>query len=105
MDTSGHSAVSRTPVLSGRRRKHSPDRRVDVLVLEAPRRGSEYGGYRIALLPVWFFAIGAIVNGIAHPMLAVVSQGYFPGSITSPVVGVLGVLLWVRLQVLTTSSA
>ena len=24
--------------------------------------------------PVWFFAIGAIVNGIAHPMLAVVSQ-------------------------------
>lgn len=62
-------------------------------------------GYRIALFPVWFFAIGAIVNGIAHPMLAVVAQGYFPGLITSPVVGVLGVLLWLRLQALTTSSA
>lgn len=62
-------------------------------------------GYRLALFPVWFFAIGAIVNGIAHPMLAVVAQGYFPGLITSPIVGVLGVLLWLRLQALTTSSA
>jgi hypothetical protein len=61
-------------------------------------------GYRLALFPVWFFAIGAIVNGIAHPMLAVVAQGYFPGLITSPVVGVLGVLLWLRLQAATTSS-
>jgi hypothetical protein len=61
-------------------------------------------GYRLALFPVWFFAIGAIMNGIAHPVLAVVAQGYFPGSITSPVVGVLGVLLWLRLQALTTSS-
>ncbi len=61
-------------------------------------------GYRLALFPVWFFAIGAIVNGIAHPMLAVVAQGYFPGLITSPVVGVLGVLLWLKLQALTTSS-
>jgi len=62
-------------------------------------------GYRLALFPVWFFAIGAIANGIAHPMLAVVGQGYFPGLITSPVVGVLGVLLWLRLQALTTYSA
>jgi hypothetical protein len=61
-------------------------------------------GYRLALFPVRFFAIGAIVNGIAHPMLAVVARGYFPGLITSPVVGVLGVLLWLRLQALTTSS-
>ncbi len=62
-------------------------------------------GYRLALFPVWFFAIGAILNGIAHPLLAVVAQGYFPGLITSPVVGVLGLLLWPRLQALTTSSA
>jgi hypothetical protein len=61
-------------------------------------------GYRLALFPVWFFAIGGIMNGIAHPMLAVVARGYFPGLITSPVVGVLGVLLWLRLQALTTSS-
>ena len=62
-------------------------------------------GYRLALFPVWFVAIGAIANGIAHPMLAVVAHGYFPGLITSPVVGVLGVLLWQRLQALTTYSA
>jgi hypothetical protein len=33
------------------------------------------------------------------------AQRYFPGLIISPVVGVLGALLWLRLQALTTSSA
>jgi hypothetical protein len=58
-------------------------------------------GYRFALFPVWFFAIAAIANGIAHPMLAVVAHGYFPGLITSPVLGILGVLLWRKLLGLT----
>jgi hypothetical protein len=58
-------------------------------------------GYRFALFPVWFFAIAAIMNGIAHPALAVVARGYFPGLISSPVLGVLGVLLWRRLLALT----
>ena len=49
----------------------------------------------------WFFAIAAVVNGIAHPLLAVVAHGYFPGLITAPVLGVLGVLLWLRLLELT----
>jgi Protein of unknown function with HXXEE motif len=62
-------------------------------------------GYRLVLFPIWFFAIAAIANGIAHPLLAVVADGYFPGLITSPVVGVVGVLLWLRLQALTRSSA
>ena len=62
-------------------------------------------GYRSALFPVWFFAIAAIANGIAHPILAVVARGYFPGLITSPVLGVVGVLLWQRLQALTRPSA
>jgi len=61
-------------------------------------------GYRLALFPIWFFAIAAIANGIAHPILAVVVRGYFPGLITSPVVGVVG-LLWLRLQAMTKSSA
>jgi hypothetical protein len=34
-------------------------------------------------------------------MLAVIAHGYFPGLITSPVLGVLGVLLWLRLLGLT----
>jgi hypothetical protein len=62
-------------------------------------------GYWFALFPVWFFAIASIANGIAHPVLAIVVRGYFPGLITSPVVGVLGVLLWVRLQALTAPAA
>jgi hypothetical protein len=62
-------------------------------------------GYRPALFPAWFFAIAAIVNGIAHPALAIASGGYFPGLITSPVVGVLGALLWLRLQKFTRSPS
>jgi hypothetical protein len=58
-------------------------------------------GYWFALFPIWFFAIASIANGIAHPVLAIVVRGYFPGLITSPVVGLLGVLLWLRLQALT----
>jgi hypothetical protein len=62
-------------------------------------------GYRLALFPVWFFAMAAVANGIAHPALAVLAQGYFPGLISSPVVGVCGVLLWLRLHALTRSWA
>jgi hypothetical protein len=58
-------------------------------------------GYWFALFPIWFFAIGSIANGIAHPLFAVAVRGYFPGLITSPIVGVLGVLLRLRLQALT----
>jgi hypothetical protein len=58
-------------------------------------------GYRFALFPVWFFSIAAIANGIAHPILAVIAHGYFPGLVTSPVLGVLGVLLLLRLLGLT----
>jgi hypothetical protein len=58
-------------------------------------------GYRFALFPVWFFAIAAIANGIAHPLLAVVAHGYFPGLITSPILGILGVMLWLRLLGIT----
>jgi Protein of unknown function with HXXEE motif len=58
-------------------------------------------GHRVAFFPVWFFAIASIANGIAHPLLAIVARGYFPGLITSPLLGVVGVLLWLRLLALT----
>jgi hypothetical protein len=58
-------------------------------------------GDRIALLPIWFFAIASIANGIGHPVLSLVARGYFPGLITSPVVGGIGVMLWRRLIDLT----
>lgn len=60
--------------------------------------------YKFALFPVWFFAIAAIANGIGHPILAVIAHGYFPGLITSPVVGLVGVVLLFRLRALTKSS-
>jgi Protein of unknown function with HXXEE motif len=62
-------------------------------------------GQRWAFFPAWFFAMASIVNGVAHPILAVVARGYFPGLITSPVVGVAGWLLWRRLYTLTTSNS
>jgi hypothetical protein len=58
-------------------------------------------GYAYALFPVWFFAIAAVANGIAHPALAVIAHGYFPGLLTSPLLGLVGVLLGSRLQRLT----
>jgi hypothetical protein len=58
-------------------------------------------GYRSAYFPAWFFAIASIMNGIAHPILCIIAQGYFPGLVSSPVVGVIGVLLWIRLWALT----
>ena len=60
-------------------------------------------GYRLAFFPVWFFAIAAIANGIAHPLLSLRVGGYFPGLLTSPILGVVGILLWSRLIAATTS--
>jgi len=62
-------------------------------------------GDLIALVPVWFFAITSIANGIGHPLLSVVARGYFPGLITSPVVGVIGLVLWRRLLELTRATS
>ena len=59
--------------------------------------------YRLAFFPVWFFAIAAIANGIAHPLLSLRTGGYFPGLVTSPILGVVGILLWSRLMAATTS--
>ncbi|MDH4351573.1 MAG: HXXEE domain-containing protein [Gemmatimonadota bacterium] len=60
---------------------------------------------RAALFPLWFLGIACIVNGIAHPALALLAGGYFPGLVTSPIMGVLGVLLVRRLLVVTESPA
>lgn len=56
---------------------------------------------RAALFLLWFLGIGCTLNGVAHPALSVLAGGYFPGVVSSPVVGVLGVLLLRRLLVVT----
>ncbi len=55
-------------------------------------------GRRPAFFAAWFIAIGGMLNGVAHPMMAIATGGYFPGLITSPIIGLVGVILWQRLQ-------
>ncbi len=60
--------------------------------------------YRAALFPLWFLGIGCVVNGVAHRALSILAGGYFPGLVTFPVVGILGVVLLRRLRVVTSPS-
>ena len=46
-----------------------------------------------SLFPLWFLAVASVSNALLHPALAIATGGYFPGVITSPVVGVAGLLL------------
>ena len=60
----------------------------------APLSGELFVGFNVFWLGVWVLAALAMCfNGIAHPLLSILSAGYFPGLITSPIVGVLGVLV------------
>lgn len=54
--------------------------------------------FQAAYFPAWFLALAAILNGIAHPLLAIVTGGYFPGLISSPILGVLGWRLLAELR-------
>lgn len=49
--------------------------------------------YRAAYFPLWFFITGMILNLIAHPLLALANKGYFPGLFTSPLAGIMGIIL------------
>lgn len=57
--------------------------------------------WRPALFPLWFLALGCLLNGLAHPLLALRAGSYFPGLGTSLVVAVFGGLLLNRLRRLT----
>ncbi len=51
-----------------------------------------------AFFAAWFLAIAGIVNGMAHPLLAIAAGEYFPGLVSSPFIGVASVWLWLRLR-------
>lgn len=55
-------------------------------------------GRGAAFFAAWFLAIAGMLNGVAHPMMALASGGYFPGLVTSPFIGIAGVILWQRLR-------
>lgn len=58
-----------------------------------------------AFFAAWFLAVAGIVNGIVHPLLAAVARDYFPGLVSSPVMGVVSAWLWVRLHRATVPRA
>lgn len=60
---------------------------------------------RAAFFAAWFLAIAGVLNGVAHPMMALASGGYFPGLITSPLIGIAGVVLLRRLSRATAEPA
>jgi hypothetical protein len=51
-----------------------------------------------ALAAAWFLAIAGTANGIAHPLLAIAAEGYFPGLVTAPLVGLAAIVLGIRLS-------
>lgn len=57
-----------------------------------------------AFFAAWFLAIAGMLNGVAHPLMAVVSGGYFPGLYSSPFIGLASIFLWKRLSRASTRS-
>lgn len=60
-------------------------------------------GTRPALAEVWFLAITAVINGVAHPLLALAAGRYFPGLLTALPLGVAGFIL-LRMLLAQTAS-
>jgi len=58
-------------------------------------------GLVVAVWPLWFLGMAAVLNVIAHPILALSAGAYFPGLLTSPLVGVAGILLLRELSAVT----
>lgn len=54
-------------------------------------------GRKAAFFAAWFLAIAGMLNGVAHPLMAALSGGYFPGLISSPFIGLVSIFLWRRL--------
>lgn len=62
-------------------------------------------GCRPAFFAAWFLALAAMGNGVAHPLLSLRAGGYAPGLVTSPLVGIAGICLWIRLRAITEPRA
>jgi hypothetical protein len=53
---------------------------------------------RPAFFAAWFLAIAGMVNGVAHPLLAVAAGGYFPGVVSAPFIAIASIWLWRTLR-------
>lgn len=56
------------------------------------------GSSSFVFFAAWFLALAGMLNAIAHPLMAVAANGYFPGLISSPIIGLAGLWLWLRLR-------
>lgn len=52
---------------------------------------------RLTGAALWFLALTAMGNGVAHPLVAFLAGGYFPGVLTAPFLAAGGVVLSMRL--------
>lgn len=59
----------------------------------------------IALFPLWFLGIASVANALAHPLLSLRAGGYFPGLLSSLIVGVAGAVLLAHLVRVTDRRA
>jgi hypothetical protein len=51
-----------------------------------------------AFFAAWFLAIAGLINGFAHPLMAISAKEYFPGLVSSPFIFGASVWLWTRLR-------
>jgi hypothetical protein len=68
-----------------------------ILAVAALRAGASTA----ALVPLWFLGLALAASGLAHPLLSLRAGGYVPGLLTSPVAGVVGIVLLARLTAAT----
>jgi hypothetical protein len=52
---------------------------------------------RFTLFALWFLALAGLINGVAHPLLALAAGAYFPGLWTAPLLGAAGIILLLAL--------
>jgi len=58
-------------------------------------------GLAVATCPLWFLGLAMVLNFVAHPLLALLAGGYFPGLLTAPLLGALGALVLHELRLVT----
>jgi hypothetical protein len=62
------------------------------------------GGVRFAFFAAWFLALAGFLNGVAHPLLAIASGGYFPGLVSSLPLALVAARLWRELRGATAAT-
>ena len=59
----------------------------------------------VAFFAAWFLAIAGLINGFAHPVMAISAKEYFPGLVSSPFIFGASVWLWTTLRKSTLSGS